>query len=61
MGQRQGTTKKITEIMAHVAAQTPRKENINVKLPSLNFRQMAESVEVLDKGRTTNIFTIYFF
>ena len=44
--------------------ETPRKENIinlNVKFPTLNLRKKAESVEVLDKGLTTNIFTIYFF
>ena len=44
--------------------ETPRKENINhlnVKFPSLNLHQKAESVEVLDKGLTTNIFKIYFF
>ena len=44
--------------------ETPRKENmisLNVNLPSLNLCQKAESVEVLDKGPTINIFTIYFF
>ena len=34
---------------------------LNVKFPSLNIRQKAESVEVLEKDPTTNIFTIYFF
>ena len=48
--------------MPHVVA--PRKENIfylNVKFPSSNLRKKAESVEVLDDGSTTDIFTVYFF
>ena len=44
---------------------TPRKENINrfnkdIPVFTLNLHQKAESVEVLDKGLTTNIFKIYF-
>ena len=33
--------------------------HLNVKFPSLNLHQKAESVEVLGKGLTTNIFKIY--
>ena len=60
MGQKQRHSKENYRKMAHVVApRTPRKENINdlhVKFPSLNLHQKAESVEVLDKGLTTNIF-----
>ena len=62
MGQKQRYSKANYRKMAHVVA--PRKENINdlnVKFLSLNLHQKAESVEVLDKGLTTNIFKIYFF
>ena len=31
------------------------------EIPSLNLHRKAESVEVIDKGLTTNIFTFYFF
>ena len=65
MEQKQQYSKENYRIMAYVIApKTPRKENVislNVKFPSLNLRQKAESVEVLDKSPTTNIFTIYFF
>ena len=39
-----------------------RKHNtFKCEIPSLYLRQKAESVEMLGKGQTTNIFTIYFF
>ena len=44
--------------------ETPREENINhlnVKSPSLKLHQKAESVEVLDKDLTNNLFKINFF
>ena len=47
-----------------VTPENSKKENtnhLNVKFSSLKLRQKAESVEVLDKGPTNNIFTIYCF
>ena len=41
--------------------QEKKTNRLNVKFPSLSLRQKAELVEMLDKGLTTNIFTIYFF
>ena len=62
MGQKQWYSKENYIIIPLVVA--PRKESIiylNMKFPPLNLYQKAELVEVLDKGPTTNIFTIYFF
>ena len=65
MGREQWYSKENCRKMAHeVAPEILRKENINhinVKFPSLNLHQKAASVELLDKGLTTNIFKIYFF
>ena len=63
MGEKQRYSKENCRIMPHVVApRNSKKRNIiylNVNL--LDLRQKAESVEVLDKGPTSNIFTIYFF
>ena len=60
MGQKQRYSKENSRIIPHIVApRNSKKENIilfNVKFPLLNLRQMAKSVEVLDKGPTTNVF-----
>ena len=63
MGQKQRYSKENYRKTAHVVApRISKKRNINnsnVKFPSVNLHKKAESLEVLDKGVTTNVFKIY--
>ena len=65
MGQKQRYSKENYRIMPHVVAprkSSKRKQNLfNCEIPIFKPSPKAESVEVLDKGPTTNVFTIYFF
>ena len=65
MGQKQRYSNENYRIIPHVVAprnSKKRKHNLfKCGIPIFKFRQKAESVEVLGKGQTTNIFTIYFF
>ena len=65
MNQKQRYSKENFRKMAHVVAPRNSKKrkhrSFKSKFPFLNLHEKAESVEVLDKGLTTNILKIYFF
>ena len=65
MDQKQRYSKENYRKMAHVVAPRNSKKrkhkSFKCEIPVFNLHQKAESVEVLDKGLTTSIFTIYFF